>query len=58
MSLIVFLLVVGFLTYWLIRHPVMSMKIVGAGLGLLLLGTVVSVGILIAIYFLYQSVLQ
>jgi len=55
MSLIIFLLVVGFLTYWLIRHPIMSMKIVGAGLGLLLLGTIVSVGILIAVYFLYQT---
>ena len=38
MTFIIFLLVVGFLTYWLIRHPIKSLKFSGAIGGLLLLG--------------------
>ena len=38
MSLIVFLLVVGFLTYWLIRHPLKSIKFIFSVAGILFLG--------------------
>ena len=37
-EILLVLLVVGFLTYYLIRHPLKSFKIVGATLGLLILG--------------------
>lgn len=40
MMLIVFLLVVGFLTYWLIRHPLKSIKFIFSVAGLLLLGII------------------
>ena len=38
MTFIIFLLVVGFITYWLIRHPIKTMKFTAAIIGLLLLG--------------------
>ena len=38
MEFIILLLVVGFITFWLIRHPIKSLKFTGAIVGLLLLG--------------------
>ena len=38
MEFILLLLVVGFSVYWLIRHPIKTLKIVAATAGLVLLG--------------------
>jgi len=45
MSLIVFLLVVGFLTYWLIRHPLKSIKFIFSVAGLLFLGILTTIAL-------------
>ena len=43
MEFFVFILVVGFATYWLLRHPIKTLKFTGAFVGLLLLGLAMTV---------------
>jgi hypothetical protein len=38
LELFILVLVVGFVLYYLIRHPLKSLKYAGAGLGLMVLG--------------------
>ncbi|MEE3255493.1 MAG: hypothetical protein VX199_07320 [Chloroflexota bacterium] len=37
---LIFVLVVGFCIYWLLRHPIKTFKFVGAAVGLLILGVI------------------
>ena len=39
MEIIIFLLVLGFVVYWCLRHPIKTMKFIFSVIGLLLLGT-------------------
>ena len=43
------LLVTGFIVYWLIRHPIKSLKFLGGFFGLLFLGTLVFVALYYAL---------
>jgi len=49
MTLLLTLLITGFLVYWLIRHPIKSIKFIGAFVGLILLGTLTFVVIYYAL---------
>ena len=41
MEIIIFVLVLGFVAYWCIRHPIKTMKFIFSVVGLLVLGTLV-----------------
>ena len=43
---LIILLAVGFLTYYFVRHPIKSLKIAGAGIGLMLLGVLTLVALI------------
>jgi len=49
LTLLLTLLITGFIVYWLIRHPIKSLKFVGGFLGLLILGTLTFAGLYYAI---------
>jgi len=49
LTLLLTLLVTGFIVYWLIRHPIKSLKFLGGFFGLLLLGTLVFVALYYAL---------
>ena len=48
-TLLLTLLITGFIVYWLIRHPIKSIKFAAGFLGLILLGSLVFVGLFYAL---------
>ena len=49
LTLLIILLVTGFIVYWLVRHPIKSLKFLGGFFGLLFLGCLVFVGLYYAL---------
>lgn len=49
MTLLLILLITGFIVFWLIRHPIKSLKFIGAFIGLILLGALTFVAIYYAL---------
>ena len=49
LTLLVFFIVVGFATYYLVRHPLRSGKYIAGGIGLTLLGVFMSVAIFLVL---------
>ena len=49
-ELLIIVFLAGFLTYYLIRHPLRSMKRVGQGMGLFVLG-ILSLGVILVFIF-------
>ena len=49
LTILVFFIVVGFATYYLVRHPLRSGKYIIGGIGLTLLGVFMSVAIFLVL---------
>ena len=49
LTLLVFFIVVGFATYYLVRHPLRAGKYIAGGIGLTLLGVFMSVAIFLVL---------
>ena len=49
LTILVFFIVVGFATYYLVRHPLRSGKYIAGGIGLTLLGVFMSVAIFLVL---------
>ena len=45
MTILVFFIVVGFITYYMVRHPLRTGKYIAGGIGLTLLGVFMSAAI-------------
>jgi hypothetical protein len=52
LEFLIFLLAVGFLTYYFFRHPIKSLNVVGAGLGLILLGILTLAALVVLVVLL------
>jgi hypothetical protein len=52
LEFLIFLLAVGFLTYYFFRHPIKSLKVAGAGLGLILLGILTLAALVVLVVLL------
>ena len=49
MGVLLFIIVIGYIVYRLIGHPVQSMKFVGGALGLLFLGVMGIIGMILLV---------
>ena len=49
MGVLIFIIVVGYMVYRLIGHPIQSMKFVGGALGLLFLGVMGIIGMILLV---------
>ena len=52
MGVLIFIVVIGYMVYRLIGHPIQSMKFVGGALGLFFLGVMGIIGMILLIVFL------
>ena len=52
MGVLIFIIVIGYMVYRLIGHPIQSMKFVGGALGLVFLGVMGIIGMILLIVFL------
>ena len=49
MGVLIFIVVIGYMVYRLIGHPIQSMKFVGGALGLLFLGVMGIIGMILLV---------
>ena len=49
LTILVFFIVVGFITYYMVRHPLRAGKFIAGGIGLTFLGIFMSVGIFLVL---------
>jgi hypothetical protein len=55
MTLLLILLITGFVVFWLIRHPIKSLKFIGGFFGLLILGILTFVGLYYATMMVWAN---